>query len=273
MATPAGSQPLHPRRVEGRSPAAFAVPRELEVEALMRHADRDPSDSGPGVEPGTKRPEGAGIRWPGKPSEAGVLLAGAGHLLDNLVCLQQEGLRNRDAESLGSLEVDHQLELRRLLDGEIGGLGPLEDLVQSRPCRSRPGTRRPTGCSMRQRGERRGSAFERGGSAGLVSPASALGPAWRWLQRRTARVNPITPPITKPANVAPRMTRAKGAANCQKRNETVTACAFWRATTATVTATTVRTIRKGMVPLFVLRDLPGGRGNRTPREPTSFGRT
>src|SRR6266699_588690 len=34
-----------------------------------------------------------------------------------------------DPERLGGLEVDEQLELRRLLDGEIGGLGALEDLV------------------------------------------------------------------------------------------------------------------------------------------------
>src|SRR5262249_45901358 len=30
---------LHAGRVEGRSPAALVIPRELQVEALMRHAD------------------------------------------------------------------------------------------------------------------------------------------------------------------------------------------------------------------------------------------
>src|SRR5438874_8849516 len=82
--------------------------------------------------------------------------------------------------------------------------------------------------------------------ASLLSPDPVLGPACRWLQRRRARANPIAAPITMPATVAPRMTRAKGASNCQKRNETVVAWPFWRAPTATITATTVRTIRKGM---------------------------
>src|SRR5437870_13270763 len=40
---------------------------------------------------------------------------------DHLVRLEEYARRNREAESLGSLEVDHQLELRRLLDGEVGG--------------------------------------------------------------------------------------------------------------------------------------------------------
>jgi hypothetical protein len=37
-------------------------------------------------------------------------------------------LRNRQAEGLGGLEVDHQLELRRLLDGRSPGLAPLRIL-------------------------------------------------------------------------------------------------------------------------------------------------
>ena len=32
-------------------------------------------------------------------------------------------------ECLGRLQVDDQFELRRLLDGQVGGLGALEDLV------------------------------------------------------------------------------------------------------------------------------------------------
>src|SRR6266567_3186222 len=41
---------------------------------------------------------------------------------------QQRG-RDRQAQGLGRLEVDHQLELGGLLDGQIGRLGPLQDLV------------------------------------------------------------------------------------------------------------------------------------------------
>jgi hypothetical protein len=50
-------------------------------------------------------------------------------LLDDLVRPQQQRLRNRDPERLGRLEVDDQLELRRLLDGKVGGFGALEDPI------------------------------------------------------------------------------------------------------------------------------------------------
>src|SRR4029434_7818047 len=50
-------------------------------------------------------------------------------LLDDLVCPQERRRRDRQARRLGGLEVDHQLELRRLLDGQVAGPGALEDLV------------------------------------------------------------------------------------------------------------------------------------------------
>src|SRR5262249_15896348 len=37
--------------------------------------------------------------------------------------------RDRQVERLGGLEIDDQLELRRLLDGQVGGFSALEDLV------------------------------------------------------------------------------------------------------------------------------------------------
>jgi hypothetical protein len=49
--------------------------------------------------------------------------------LDHLVGAHQHRLRDRQAERPGGLEVDHQIELRRLLDGQVGGLGALKDLV------------------------------------------------------------------------------------------------------------------------------------------------
>ena len=45
---------LHPARIERGSPALLVVPRELEIVALASHADRDPADAGPAVEPGTQ---------------------------------------------------------------------------------------------------------------------------------------------------------------------------------------------------------------------------
>ncbi len=47
---------------------------------------------------------------------------------DHLVCPQQHRLRNRQPECLRGLEIDDQLELRRLLDGEISRPGSFENL-------------------------------------------------------------------------------------------------------------------------------------------------
>src|SRR5437899_12906231 len=54
-------------------------------------------------------------------------------LLDHLIRPQQKRLRNRQSECLGCLQVDGQLELRRLLHGKIGGLGAFEDFVRVAP--------------------------------------------------------------------------------------------------------------------------------------------
>jgi len=47
---------------------------------------------------------------------------------DHLVGQIEHARRNGQAERLGGLEIDDQLECRRLLDRQIGGLGALEDL-------------------------------------------------------------------------------------------------------------------------------------------------
>ena len=49
--------------------------------------------------------------------------------MDDLIRPDQQRLRNRQAQQLGGLQIDHQLELGGLLDGEIGGFGILQDLV------------------------------------------------------------------------------------------------------------------------------------------------
>ena len=48
---------------------------------------------------------------------------------DHLVRLKEEGWRNRQAEGFRRLEIDHQLELHGLLDGEVARLGAFENLV------------------------------------------------------------------------------------------------------------------------------------------------
>src|SRR5215472_11672083 len=47
--------------------------------------------------------------------------------LDHLVGAHQQRLRNRGPERFGSLEIDHELELRRLLHRHAGWLGTLEN--------------------------------------------------------------------------------------------------------------------------------------------------
>src|SRR5215469_1648504 len=50
-------------------------------------------------------------------------------LFNHLVGASEERLGDRNAKGVGGLEVDDQLELRRLLDGKVGRLGALKDLV------------------------------------------------------------------------------------------------------------------------------------------------
>jgi hypothetical protein len=61
---------LHPGRVERRAPSLLVVAGQLEVVALVRHADSDPPDAGPGVEPGAESPEGAVVGRAREPGEA-----------------------------------------------------------------------------------------------------------------------------------------------------------------------------------------------------------
>src|SRR5713101_7054140 len=49
-------------------------------------------------------------------------------LLNDLIRPEQERLRNRQPEGLGGFEVDHQLELLRPLDRQLGGLRTVQDL-------------------------------------------------------------------------------------------------------------------------------------------------
>ena len=51
-------------------------------------------------------------------------------LLDQPIRSGEHFRRNRQADLLGSLEIDHQLKLGRLLDRQIGRLGSLQDSVQ-----------------------------------------------------------------------------------------------------------------------------------------------
>src|SRR5262245_31010814 len=104
-------------------------------------------------------------------------------LPDHLIRLEEEGWGNRDAEGLGSLEVDDQLKFHGLLDGQIGRFGTLQNL-----------------------------ADEHGGAAPVVSKARPIGheatSLWRagrcwgnrespvvWLVLFTYHSNPEKPPF------------------------------------------------------------------------------
>ena len=51
----------------------------------------------------------------------------ANELLNHFIRPQQHRGRDRQAERFRGLQIDHQLEIRGLLDRQVGGLGPLEE--------------------------------------------------------------------------------------------------------------------------------------------------
>src|SRR5262249_22268517 len=57
-----------------------------------------------------------------------VFIGSALPLPNHLIRSRQYIRRNCQADLLGGLEIDHELELHRLLHGEIGGLGSFQDL-------------------------------------------------------------------------------------------------------------------------------------------------
>ncbi len=57
-------------------------------------------------------------------------------LFDHLIGAQKDRRRERDAEGLGSFEVDYQLIFGRLLDRQIGGLLALEDAADIDACQA-----------------------------------------------------------------------------------------------------------------------------------------
>ena len=68
----------------------------------------------------------------GNPLQLAALVEHA--LLDHLIRPPQQQRRwDRQIDRLGGLEVHHQFEFRRLLDGKISGLGALEDQVNTYP--------------------------------------------------------------------------------------------------------------------------------------------
>jgi hypothetical protein len=118
---------------EVRAPVARRVGGELHVPALVRHAGDDQAETGPGVEPLMDQVQLARTVAHEHGGEGVAEAAATGAefhqpLFDDLICPQQQRRRDRQAERFGGLEVDDELELRRLLDGHIGGLSPFQNL-------------------------------------------------------------------------------------------------------------------------------------------------
>ena len=66
--------------------------------------------------------------------DAIVIGTGQACLLDHLIRPLQERRWDRQAQGPGGLEVDHKVELSRLLDRQVTGLGALQNLVyEERP--------------------------------------------------------------------------------------------------------------------------------------------
>jgi hypothetical protein len=70
-------------------------------------------------------------------------VGGVSRLLYDLIRPQEQRRRDGEAERFRGLHIDHKLELPRLLDRQVAGLGALEDLVYKvaawrklSPCRS-----------------------------------------------------------------------------------------------------------------------------------------
>ena len=92
-------------------------------------------------------------RAPKEPARKGAPV----HLLDHLIGPRQHRRRDPQAEGLGRLEVDHELVLGGLLNGQIPGLGAFEDLVEIDPKASvKPWPYRSIGDEAPRIGEPRG---------------------------------------------------------------------------------------------------------------------
>ena len=112
---------LEPVRLEllaAATAVAVATPRELLGDLLERdrHAGRQTLQ-----DPGERLP----MRFTGR-EQAQQLNP---DLLDHLVGAGEQRVGHGEAERLGGLEVDHQLEFCRLLDRQIGRFGAVQDLV------------------------------------------------------------------------------------------------------------------------------------------------
>src|SRR4030095_11229701 len=96
-----------------------------EVDLRTAQASRSRETQSPGSPPAAPRRRAA--RRGSRQLERRETLVGS--LLRALIRPRQERRRDRQAQGLGGLEVDAQFELRGLLNGQVAGLGALENPV------------------------------------------------------------------------------------------------------------------------------------------------
>jgi len=106
--------------VRAASSRALLGGRSLHADALVRAPDPP--------EPAVVRGHGASGEADSRTQE---LAASVEHtLLDDLVRLEQQRLRDRQSQCLSCLHVDDEIEFRRALDRKFRRLGALQNLIR-----------------------------------------------------------------------------------------------------------------------------------------------
>src|SRR5215475_3458044 len=105
---------------------SHSVPPKMGSRVWLASAFRAPDDTLPTDL--SREPPQAETGRRHRTSLLATALHGVGSL-DDLIGAQQQRWRDGEAERLGGLEIDHQLEFRRLLDGQIAGNHTLENSI------------------------------------------------------------------------------------------------------------------------------------------------
>lgn len=110
----------------------------------------------------------------GKRPRAGCRTLDAGELIDDAGCPDQHGIRNANAQGSRRLEVENEIELRDLVDREIGRLRALEDRVECRSEGHTPAARSAASLAHRRRPARASTPGKKRFEFALLAERAAL---------------------------------------------------------------------------------------------------